>query len=79
MPIISGLESRSDEIKQAAKNFELDKVMDPDARQIRMAVARLAAEMIQRITGDDDELIAGLHELYDAGQTFVRAKTGVRR
>jgi hypothetical protein len=44
-----------------------------------MAVARLAAEMIQRITGDEDELIEGLHQLYDAGQTFVRAKTGVRR
>jgi hypothetical protein len=76
---MNGLDSRSDQIRQAAKNFELDKVIDPDARQIGMAVARLAAEMIQRITGDDGELIVGLHQLFDAGQTFVKAKTGVRR
>lgn len=74
MPIISGLESRHHSVQEAARRFEIGHLSDPDMRQIGMAAARFASEMIQRITRDDRELVYALDKLADARDAFMRAK-----
>ena len=79
MPIISGLEQRDRAVQDAARRFEIGHLTDPDARQIGMASARLASEMIQRIKEDDTELVVGLTKLADARDAFIRAKIYERK
>jgi hypothetical protein len=74
MAIIQGIEDRHQGIKDACRRFEMDRLSDPDARQIAMAAARFASEMVQRIKRDDPELTKALDKLADARDGFIRAK-----
>lgn len=73
MAIIAGVENRHRAVQDAARRFEIDHLTDPDARQIGMSAARLAAEMLQRIRKDDPELTRALTHLADARDAFMRA------
>lgn len=74
MAIIEGLAGRHQAVQDIARRFEVDHLVNPDARQIGMACARLASEMVQRITRDDPELTKALGHLADARDAFIRAK-----
>jgi CRISPR/Cas system-associated protein Csm6 len=60
-------------IVEVAERFNLDKVTDPDERQIGMSFARLAAELLQRVNHDDVCVMNGLSLLKDAEAQFVLA------
>lgn len=66
-------ELRHQAIQDAARRFDIDHLSDPDTRQIGMACARLAQEMLQRIRVDDPELTRALNTLADARDGFMRA------
>ena len=70
---------RGPAIQAAAERFETEHLTDPDARQIAMEVARLAALMLLRIREDDPELVDGLRDLADARDSFILAKTASKR
>jgi hypothetical protein len=61
-------------VQDAARRFELDHLTNPDARQIAMAMGRVAQEMLVRIPRDDPELTRALTSLADARDAFIRAK-----
>jgi hypothetical protein len=61
-------------VQNAARRFDIDHLTDPDARQIGMACARLAQEMLARIPSDDPELTRALTSLADARDGFMRAR-----
>jgi hypothetical protein len=73
MALIEGLEGRYQAVQDVARRFEVGHLTDPDARQIGMACARLASEMIMRIR-DDPELTRALSSLANARDGFIRAK-----
>lgn len=74
MAIIPGIEERHQAVQDIARRFEVGHLANPDARQIGMACARLASEMVQRVRRDDPELINALTDLADARDGFIRAK-----
>jgi hypothetical protein len=77
MPLLDA-SGRSEAVQEAAKRFEMDTLTHPDSRQVAMATARLAQEMIVRIRDDDVELARGLNLLAEARGVFVVAVTHKR-
>lgn len=70
---ILNTDGRHPSIVAVSRRFDIDHVTDPDARQVGMSVARLAAEMLARIRSDDVELTKSLDKLADARDGFMRA------
>jgi hypothetical protein len=66
-------QGRHPSIVAVSRRFEIDHLTDPDLRQVGMASARLAAEMLARIRGEDVELTKALDKLADARDGFMRA------
>ncbi len=60
-------------VRGVARRFATDHLSDPDARQIAMAAARYAYEMLASIRADDPELTQALKDLADARDGFIRA------
>jgi len=71
---ILNTDGRHPGVVAAARRFEIEHLVNPDARQIGMEVARLAALMLTRIKKDDPELTKALDDLADARDGFIRAK-----
>jgi len=69
----SSISGRHRAVQDAVRRFDVDHLSDPDARQIGMACARLASEMLARIRRDDPELTRALTSLADARDAFIRA------
>jgi hypothetical protein len=67
------LEPYDPRIREAAAELDLDKLTDPDERQIGMLFARIAAEVLQRVRSDDERMVAGLKSLSDARAAFIVA------
>jgi hypothetical protein len=76
---ILNTENRHPSVQNAARRFETEHLVNPDARQIAMECARLAALMLTRITEDDPELTKALDSLADARDGFIRAKVYTSR
>jgi hypothetical protein len=73
MALLEGVSDRHKAVQDAARRFEIDHLTNPDARQVGMAAARFASEMLQRIRKDDPELTKALDKLADARDGFIRA------
>jgi len=67
------VENRHPGIKAAARRYEVDHLTNPDARQVGIAFARLASEMLARIKTNDPEVTRGLTLLADSRDAFMRA------
>jgi hypothetical protein len=72
-------DDRHPDTQEAAARFEIDHILNPDERQVGMAHARLAQEMLQRIRKDGPELTKALHGLADVRDTFMHAIASTKR
>lgn len=65
----------SEAIQEVALKFEIEHIVNPDARQVGMSFARLAQELCMRIRRDDEGLVECLEMLLEARDAAILAAT----
>ena len=71
--ILNSYEHRSEPVQKAAERFDLNPALNPDQRQVAMAYARLAQEILLRLPGDEDHLVEGLHQLRESRDSMIKS------